>query len=84
MIISKNLGLKLVGTTETEANQTFLEWRSDMNGIGPGSNMQILDAAYGNIKADINGMLAGSKAEAKYHLGFYLDENGDLCQVDDE
>lgn len=21
---------------------------------------------------------------AKYHLGFYLDENGDLCQIDNE
>jgi len=22
--------------------------------------------------------------DADYHLGFYIDENGDLCQVDEE
>lgn len=27
---------------------------------------------------------SGSEEDAIYHLGFYLDENGDLCQVDDE
>lgn len=26
---------------------------------------------------------AGTEATADYHLGFYLDENGDLCQVDE-
>jgi len=29
-------------------------------------------------------MKSTSEADAVYHLGFYLDENGDLCQVDDE
>lgn len=27
---------------------------------------------------------SGSEADAIYHLGFYLDENGDLCQVEEE
>lgn len=27
---------------------------------------------------------AGTEATAEWHLGFYLDENGDLCQVEDE
>lgn len=29
-------------------------------------------------------MKSTAEADAAYHLGFYLDENGDLCQVDDE
>ena len=29
-------------------------------------------------------MKSTSQEDAIYHLGFYLDENGDLCQVDDE
>ena len=27
---------------------------------------------------------SGLEADAELHLGFYLDENGDLCQVDEE
>ena len=27
---------------------------------------------------------SGTTADASLHLGFYLDENGDLCQVDDD
>ena len=27
---------------------------------------------------------SGLEKDAIYHLGFYLDENGDLCQVDEE
>ena len=27
---------------------------------------------------------SGDEEDAEWHLGFYLDENGDLCQVDDE
>lgn len=84
MIVTKNLGLKLVGTTALESNQTFLEWRSDMNGLGTGSNMQILDAAYGQMQSDIEGMLGTTQEYARYHLGFYLDENGDLCQTEEQ
>jgi len=29
-------------------------------------------------------LTSGLKKDAIYHLGFYLDENGDLCQVDEE
>ena len=29
-------------------------------------------------------MKSTSEADAIYHLGFYLDENGDLCQVENE
>lgn len=27
---------------------------------------------------------AGTKATAVYHLGLYIDEDGDICQVDDD
>lgn len=27
---------------------------------------------------------SGDEEDADLHLGFYLDENGDLCQVDEE
>ena len=27
---------------------------------------------------------SGAEEDADLHLGFYLDENGDLCQVDEE
>lgn len=27
---------------------------------------------------------SGDEEDAELHLGFYLDENGDLCQVDEE
>ena len=32
----------------------------------------------------ISDLKAGTEATADLHLGFYLDANGDLCQVDDE
>ena len=35
-------------------------------------------------KAITGKMKSTVEADAAYHLGFYLDENGDLCQVDDE
>ena len=39
---------------------------------------------YSAIKALTDAILAGTEETAAYHLGFYLDENGDLVQVDDE
>lgn len=35
----------------------------------------------GDLKSSLT---SGLKKDAIYHLGFYLDENGDLCQVDEE
>ena len=35
----------------------------------------------GDLKSALK---SGAEEDAEYHLGFYLDENGDLCQVDDE
>lgn len=33
------------------------------------------------LKEDLK---SGTKATAVYHLGLYIDEDGDICQVDDE
>ena len=33
-------------------------------------------------KAIYGKMTSTAQADAIYHLGFYIDENGDLCQVD--
>lgn len=35
------------------------------------------------LQAVVTDIKAGTEATADYHLGFYLDENGDLCQVDE-
>lgn len=49
--------------------------------IAAGANCRV--AVLGN---DVSGfksaLTSGTQADAIYHLGFYLDVNGDLCQVD--
>ena len=37
--------------------------------------------AIGDLKSALK---SGEEQDAVYHLGFYLDENGDLCQVEEE
>lgn len=44
-------------------------------------NKQIVTNAL-DTKADIATITAGTEETANYHLGFYLDEDGYLCQVD--
>ncbi len=45
---------------------------------------EIVDKKGREDTKEINRCLkSGQKADAAYHLGFYLDENGDLCQVDE-
>lgn len=36
------------------------------------------------LDAFISAVLSGAESDAGYHLGFYLDENGDLCQVEED
>ena len=36
------------------------------------------------IAEDEAALKSGAEADAEWHLGFYLDENGDLCQVEEE
>lgn len=38
----------------------------------------------GEVKDLKSSLKSGLEKDAIYHLGFYLDENGDLCQVDEE
>ena len=37
-----------------------------------------------SVGAIFEAIVSGTEANALYHLGFYLDENGDLNQIDDE
>ena len=37
-----------------------------------------------SVGAIFEAIVSGTEANAFYHLGFYLDENGDLNQIDDE
>lgn len=32
----------------------------------------------------LNRLKSGNEEDAELHLGFYRDENGDLCEVDEE
>ena len=43
--------------------------------------IEALDQETTQLKEDLK---AGTEATAFYHLGFYLDENGDLCQIEEE
>ena len=43
------------------------------------ADMQEVEGEVGDLKSALT---SGAQADAIFHLGFYLDENGDLCQVD--
>lgn len=32
----------------------------------------------------LNRLKSGNEEDAELHLGFYRDENGDLCEIDEE
>ena len=43
------------------------------------------DTTWSDDLSDLKSALkSGDEEDAIYHLGFYLDENGDLCQVEEE
>lgn len=43
------------------------------------------ESKIGTDVSDLKSALkSGNEEDAIYHLGFYLDENGDLCQVEEE
>ena len=59
-----NLGLQLSGTDTEDLDQTFQEWRLQMNGEDVNSNMELIDQAYvamenemHNMQDRINGMV---------------------------
>lgn len=43
--------------------------------------IEALDQETTQLKEDLK---SGTKATAVYHLGLYIDKDGDICQVDDE
>ena len=50
-----NLHLKLLGTSLSDKEKYFEEWRQDINGESNNSNMKIIDSAYAYLldnKAD--------------------------------
>lgn len=42
------------------------------------------DSLSGEVDDLKSALLSGAEEDAIWHLGFYLDENGDLCQVEEE
>ena len=36
------------------------------------------------LKKDMAAILSGTKENARFHLGLYRDENGELCELEDE
>lgn len=42
-------------------------------------NQRQINAEQAELKSALT---SGAQADAIYHLGFYLDANGDLCQVE--
>ena len=46
---SLTTNIKLLLTGADEVGMTFLEWRTAMDGIGSNSNMELIDAAIGNL-----------------------------------
>lgn len=57
-----NLHLKLLGTSLADKEKYFEEWRTEINGEGNDSNMNIIDSAYKDMADDIDA-LDDSKAD---------------------
>ena len=49
--------------------------------ITVGTNCSVVKLA-DDVNAQSEQILSGAEEDARWHLGFYLDANGDLCQVD--
>ena len=63
---------------------TLYKFVSD-HSAGAWNAAQVEKATIGREITDLNSALkSGKEEDAIWHLGFYLDENGDLCQVDEE
>ena len=54
---------------------------SHVTEVKVGSEITALKAELEALKTRL---MSGNVADAELHLGFYLDEDGDLCQVDDD
>ena len=56
---TSNLGLHLLGTSLQDKETYFETWRQEVNGEHSSSNMQIIDAAYGDMAEDIQNIKDG-------------------------
>lgn len=71
---------------EAQANKTTIDATLTHSGQAAdakatGDEINDLKSALSNLETRLK---SGDEEDADLHLGFYLDENGDLCQVDDE
>ena len=58
---------------------------SALEGYRTAAAQDEIDEAQDTEIRDLKSALkSGDEEDAIYHLGFYLDENGDLCQVEEE
>ena len=51
---TKHIGLELTASGRPDSNTLFSSWRSCINGTGVGSNMELIDEAYGVMSAEID------------------------------
>ena len=51
---TKQLGLELTAKGRPDSNTLFSVWRSSINGEGVGSNMELIDEAYGTISTELS------------------------------
>lgn len=56
---------------------------TDLQEIANRTEQQYADRL-NSLSDDIAAILSGTKENARFHLGFYLDENGELCESEDE
>lgn len=83
----------------TDAKLATTGVKSELHDIRVGADGATYASAGDAVRGQINGLKnnvddeiadlksalrSGAEADAEWHLGFYLDENGDLCQVDEE
>lgn len=61
-----NLNLKLLGTSLTDKETYFEEWRQDINGESNDSNMKIIDRAYKQMSDDIDALEAAGVTDVAY------------------
>jgi hypothetical protein len=64
---------------EAQANKTVID--STLTQTGQAADAKAAGDAVSELR---NTLKSGDEEDAIYHLGFYLDENGDLCQVEEE
>lgn len=67
--------------TESTTQQAAIQQKGD-------DVLESIPADYTELSDDVDdlksALKSGDEEDAIYHLGFYLDENGDLCQVEEE